>query len=283
MSTGPRRSTRRLLIGGGASALATAIVMRGVPLTLAQTDRGLLDLLFILEEVQIALYGAILATFDAAAFLSQGLPEAARAEIQSILDAERAHLVVLARPEGAPELPAIAADATILIGALEDAVVLENLATAAYAGVIPILGRERLIPELIGIHSVEARQAAVLSTLVGIDPFPAAIDVAVRPEEALARLEAMAQGGSVAATPVAPASAVAPMIAAIAEELGVTVDEIDVVSAEPRDWPDTSLGCPRPGEAYAEVITPGYLIVVDVAGERIEFHTDEQGTIVRCP
>ena len=52
---------------------------------------------------------------------------------------------------------------------------------------------------------------------------------------------------------------------------------------EPRNWPDSSLGCPQPDKLYAQVVTPGYLVVVDVSGERIEYHTDERGTVVRCP
>jgi hypothetical protein len=34
---------------------------------------------------------------------------------------------------------------------------------------------------------------------------------------------------------------------------------------------------------YAQVVTPGYLVLVDVSGEQIEYHTDERGTVVRCP
>jgi hypothetical protein len=34
---------------------------------------------------------------------------------------------------------------------------------------------------------------------------------------------------------------------------------------------------------YAQVLTPGYLVVVEVNGTRSEFHTDERGNVVRCP
>jgi hypothetical protein len=55
-----------------------------------------------------------------------------------------------------------------------------------------------------------------------------------------------------------------------------------VVRVEAVEWPDTSLGCPKPGEFYAQVITPGYLIVLAVDGEEIEYHADEAGNAVRC-
>src|SRR5438132_10035603 len=45
--------------------------------------------------------------------------------------------------------------------------------------------------------------------------------------------------------------------AAAASELGVGADAVVVQRVEPVDWPDASLGCPRPGMMYAQVITPG--------------------------
>jgi hypothetical protein len=73
------------------------------------------------------------------------------------------------------------------------------------------------------------------------------------------------------------------LTAAIAGDLGVPPDTVQVVSIEPRNWPDASLGCPQPDMLYAQVVTPGYLVLVDVSGERIEYHTDERRTVVRCP
>src|SRR5262249_19296919 len=148
---------------------------------------------------------------------------------------------------------------------------LENLAAAAYAGIIPSLERQKLIPEMIGIHGTEARQAAWLATLLGSDPFPDAIDVALSPGETLARLSGVARGGPAAATPQAVSPELAPLVAAIAKELGVSEDAVHVVSAEKKTWPDRSLGCPKPGQMYAQVLTPGYLVVVEVNGTSSEF------------
>ena len=87
---------------------------------------------------------------------------------------------------------------------------------------------------------------------------------------------------SMAGTPVASAAA-APVIAAIAADLGVSPESVQLITFESRDWPDSSLGCPQPDMLYAQVVTPGYLVVVEVAGERIEYHTDKRGTVVPCP
>lgn len=70
-------------------------------------------------------------------------------------------------------------------------------------------------------------------------------------------------------------------LADLAAKLGVTPDAITVKSVEPVEWPDASLGCPQPGMMYAQVITPGYRIVLEVNGQSYEYHAGS-GTIVRC-
>lgn len=56
----------------------------------------------------------------------------------------------------------------------------------------------------------------------------------------------------------------------VAEALGIVPGGIVVVSSEARDFPDGSLGCPQPGMAYAQVITPGYQVIVEAAGRRFD-------------
>jgi hypothetical protein len=46
-----------------------------------------------------------------------------------------------------------------------------------------------------------------------------------------------------------------------------------IVSVEAVDWNDTCLGAARDGEVCAQVVTPGYRIVVTRGGSRIEYHT----------
>ncbi len=61
-------------------------------------------------------------------------------------------------------------------------------------------------------------------------------------------------------------------------------DEITVVSTEEVEWSDTSLGCPEPDGMYAQMITPGYLIVLETGGETYKYHTatDPEGPLVQC-
>src|SRR4029453_5516856 len=58
----------------------------------------------------------------------------------------------------------------------------------------------------------------------------------------------------------------------LAQSANVAVNDIKVKSAEPVEWSDSSLGCPQPGMMYAQVITPGYLIVLDANGNEYEYH-----------
>ena len=68
-----------------------------------------------------------------------------------------------------------------------------------------------------------------------------------------------------------------------ASQLDIPAGAIDVVSVETWEWPDASLGCPEPGKSYAQVITPGYRVILEAEGERYEVHTDERGrTKVMC-
>ncbi len=61
-------------------------------------------------------------------------------------------------------------------------------------------------------------------------------------------------------------------------------DEITVVSTEEVEWSDTSLGCPEPDGMYAQMITPGYLIVLETGGETYKYHSgsDPEGPLVQC-
>lgn len=62
---------------------------------------------------------------------------------------------------------------------------------------------------------------------------------------------------------------------------GVAVDEIEVVDAEEREWPDACLGLAQEGEACAEVITPGWQVTLRAGGAEYVFRTDEDGSAIR--
>jgi hypothetical protein len=65
-------------------------------------------------------------------------------------------------------------------------------------------------------------------------------------------------------------------------EIGVPVDEITVVTAEEVTWSDGSIGCPEPGMVYTQALVPGYRVVLDVAGDEINFHAAQDGEFFIC-
>ena len=85
------------------------------------------------------------------------------------------------------------------------------------------------------------------------------------------------------AIPVGAETAVAAARRQLAEKLGVAAEASRLALVETVDWPDASLGCPEPGKLYAQVITPGYRVVLTYAGKRYEFHADRSGRVVTCP
>ena len=67
---------------------------------------------------------------------------------------------------------------------------------------------------------------------------------------------------------------VARAVADASTRTGLGTDAIRVVQVEPREWPSSGLGCEKPGMGYAQVITPGYRIVLEAGGRTLEYHTD---------
>ena len=70
----------------------------------------------------------------------------------------------------------------------------------------------------------------------------------------------------------------------LVQTAGADSDEINLVSTEEVEWGDTSLGCPHPDEMYAQMITPGYFIVLESGGDTYDYHTgaDPEGPLVQC-
>lgn len=85
-----------------------------------------------------------------------------------------------------------------------------------------------------------------------------------------------AAGGSISlAEPVLKARALA------AEAAGVSADDAIVKSDVEKEWPNSCLGLAEEGEMCAEVITPGYEVVVEAAGKIYTYRTNREGSVIR--
>jgi hypothetical protein len=57
----------------------------------------------------------------------------------------------------------------------------------------------------------------------------------------------------------------------------VDADAITIASVEAVDWPDACLGVSLPDVMCAQVITPGFRVVIEANGQQYEYHTDATG------
>jgi len=69
---------------------------------------------------------------------------------------------------------------------------------------------------------------------------------------------------------------------ALAHQVNAPKESIAGVSQEEKTWPDSCLGCPKTGEMCAQVMTPGYRVVLRVSEATYEYHTDLGGTARLC-
>lgn len=75
--------------------------------------------------------------------------------------------------------------------------------------------------------------------------------------------------------------AVAAAVQAVAEKLQVAPQEVGVSRFESTKWPDGCLGLGAPDEACSPGPVDGWLIELQVHGERLQIRTDELGLTVR--
>jgi hypothetical protein len=55
-----------------------------------------------------------------------------------------------------------------------------------------------------------------------------------------------------------------------------------VVRVTAKTWSDASLGCPEPEMMYAQVLTPGYQIILEAGGTHYDYRADQSGYFKLC-
>ncbi len=92
-----------------------------------------------------------------------------------------------------------------------------------------------------------------------------------------------------ATTAAAPSSATAGDLpqpgtveALVAQQIGTQLqiksDQLRLVSKAEKDWPDGSLGCPKMGVMYIQMVIPGLLLHYTDGTKQYEVHTDKNGS-----
>lgn len=65
----------------------------------------------------------------------------------------------------------------------------------------------------------------------------------------------------------------------LAKRLNIRETNIEVSRIIPTEWPDSSLGYAEPGMMYAQVITPGFVIMLSVDDDLYEYHSDYERVV----
>jgi hypothetical protein len=120
---------------------------------------------------------------------------------------------------------------------------------------------------------MNARTIAILLVL------PAALLAGCRSRPAPPPVSA---GGSSTATPEARKDAFNAAVKALSKQINAPRDAIAGVSQEEATWNDACLGCPKAGEKCAQVLTPGYRVILRVSEATYEYHTDLGGRARLC-
>ena len=67
----------------------------------------------------------------------------------------------------------------------------------------------------------------------------------------------------------------------LAQRLNISIEQIQVVDIVPKDWSDSCLGISEAGVMCAQMITPGFLVILSSGTTRYEYHTDAMGKNIR--
>ena len=77
--------------------------------------------------------------------------------------------------------------------------------------------------------------------------------------------------------PVAIPPAQLAAVQALADSLRIQASAVKIVDVTSVEWPDACLGVTRPDVLCAQVVTPGYSIILAAQGRAYEYHTNQDG------
>ncbi len=66
----------------------------------------------------------------------------------------------------------------------------------------------------------------------------------------------------------------------LANRLGVDTTDVRVLEVKAVNWPDACLGLSTPATFCAQVVTPGYRVVLEVGGQKYVYRTDRGEHVV---
>ena len=104
-----------------------------------------------------------------------------------------------------------------------------------------------------------------------------------RPDPAPTRL---AEPTQTLPSPTSSPAGLEPMIKTarrdLASRLFVSIDQVSLLRVSQVNWANSGLGCPEPGLVYAQVITPGFLIILSSGQKEYEYHAGQDQHAFFC-
>ena len=79
-----------------------------------------------------------------------------------------------------------------------------------------------------------------------------------------------------------PASIMANILDDAAARSGTARSTINELRGEATQFPNTALGCPQAGRAYADHIVNGYFVLLEANGERFDYRVAADGSFIVC-
>jgi hypothetical protein len=80
----------------------------------------------------------------------------------------------------------------------------------------------------------------------------------------------------------APHGTAADAVDDLSSRLGIDRSQIRVVTHEEVTWRDGSIGCPKPGMMYPQVLTDGTRVVLEAQGRQYEYHAGGRRSAFLC-
>jgi hypothetical protein len=68
----------------------------------------------------------------------------------------------------------------------------------------------------------------------------------------------------------------------LADRLQTPLEKVLVIEQVEKTWPDSSLGCPKPGMAYRQVLVNGSRLMLEVAGRNYNYHAGSSRDYFYC-
>lgn len=133
------------------------------------------------------------------------------------------------------------------------------------------------IPVLLALAAV-----ALVACAAPGDPADPSKPALGRPTRSEPAAEPVPSASAAPVTGEVPSEILTAVLEDAAERASVTPSEVEVLTAEAVTWSDGSLDCPEPDMMYTQALVDGYHVIVEAAGEKLDYRLTADGTFRLC-